>query len=146
VGVSPGGLIGISGATGGSASIASTTATITTAYSGTTTSLSGNYAALVNGAGSYTVGVTTLTLGASTFKIIQGQLLVMMRTGNLVLTLPSPFTTSNTFVTVTVDDAFQAAGQTSKLITPTATVQITMPAGYVADTRVAISYIGVVVA
>jgi hypothetical protein len=146
VGVSPGGLRGLSGFSGGSSSIASTTANITTSYSGTTTSASGSYAALVNGAGSYTVGVTTLTLGSNTFRIIQGQLLVMMRTGNLILTLPSPFTTSNTFVTATVDDAFQAAGQTSKVITPASTIQITLPAGYTADTRVAISYIGIVVA
>ena len=145
VGVSPGGLRGISGYSGGSSSIASTTANITTSYSGTTTSVSGSYAALVNGAGSYTIAVTTLTLGANTFRIIQGQLLVMMRTGNLILTLPSPFTTSNTFVTVTVDDAFQTAGQTYKVITPASTIQITLPAGYTADTRVAISYIGIVV-
>lgn len=146
VGVSPGGLRGISGYSGGSSSIASTTANITTSYSGTTTSVSGSYAALVNGAGSYTIAVTTLTLGANTFRIIQGQLLVMMRTGNLILTLPSPFTTSNTFVTVTVDDHIENSGQTYKVITPASTVQITMPANYNADTRVAISYIGIVVA
>lgn len=146
VGVSPGGLRGLSGYSGGSSSIASTTANITTNYSGTTTAASGSYAALVNGAGSYTIAVTTLTLGANTFRIIQGQLLVMMRTGNLTLTLPSPFTTSNTFVTVTVDDHLENSGQTYKVITPASTVQITMPANYNADTRVAISYIGIVVA
>ncbi len=142
------GTAGISGASGASASsntITTGTTTVSTNYTGTTTAGSGSYLAVTNGANSYVVATTTLTIGANTFKIVQGQLLVMLRSGDLTLTLAAPFTTANTFNTVTVDDAFQASGQTFKTIVSSSQLKITLPAGYVADTRVSISFIGIVV-
>ena len=146
--VGPGGISGASGASASSDSISTGSASVGANYTGTATSSSGSYAALVNGASTLTIGTTTLTIGANTFKIAQGQFRVMMRSGDLVLTLPSPFTTSNTFFAVTLDDAFQSTGQTYKVVagSPYSDITITLPASYTSDTRVSISYIGVVVA
>lgn len=143
--VGPAGISGASGASASSNTITTGTTTISTNYTGTTTAGSGSYLAVTNGANSYVVATTTLTIGANTFTIVQGQLLVMLQSGDLTLTLSSPFTTSNTFTTVTVDDAFQASGQTFKTIVSSSQLKITLPAGYTADTRVSISFIGVIV-
>jgi hypothetical protein len=143
--VGPAGISGASGASASSNTITTGTTSITTNYSGTTTSASGSYQAVTNGAGLFTASTTTITIGANTFTIIQGQRLMMLRTGTLSLTLAAPFTTANTFVTVTVDDVIQAAGQASKLITPSSQIDIILPAGYTSDTKVALSFIGLVV-
>jgi hypothetical protein len=146
--IAPAGISGAAGASASSNTITTGTVNIGANYSGTTTSASGSYAALVNGASTLTVATTTITIGANTFMIAQGQFRVMMRSGDLVLTLPSPFTTSNTFFAVTVDDVLQSSGQTYKVIagSPFSNITITLPSGYTSDARVSISYIGVVVA
>lgn len=143
--VGPAGISGASGASASSNTITTSTTTISTNYTGTTTTGSGSYLGVTNGANSYVVATTTLTIGANTFTIIQGQLLVMLRSGDLTLTLSAPFTTSNTFTAVTVDDAFQSSGQTYKTVLSSSQLKITLPAGYTSDTRVALSFIGVVV-
>lgn len=144
--VGPAGISGASGASASSNTITTSTTPIGTNYTGTTTSGSGSYVGVTNGSNSYTVATTTITIGASTFTIVQGQFLVMLRTGDLTLTLLPPFTTSNTFFTVTVDDALQASGQTFKTVMSSSQLKITLPAGYTADTRVAISFISIIVA
>ena len=143
--LSPGGLQGASGATGSSSTIVASTATFTVLYSGTSTGSVGSYQAITNGSHSYTVDVSTVTIGANTMKLIQGQFLLALRSGNLTFTLPAPFTTSNTILDITVDDPIDH-GQPFKVNVDSTHWMVTLPAGYTADTRVTISFFSLVTA